>query len=92
MPDPGLKGDLEALLWQAVDASDHRACVDDFITCLDTCNPVPFGAMTKARLYSWLSTQREPLKELHTAFKSTGGVFDPAHPAFNRFSVLIDTM
>ena len=92
MPDPGIEGDLEALLWQAVDVSDHRACVDDLITCLDACDPVPFGSKTKARLYSWLSTQREPLKELNAAFKSGRGLFDPAHPAFNRFSTLIDNM
>jgi hypothetical protein len=92
MPDPGAVGDLEALLWQAVDESDHRSCVDDLITCLDTCDPVPFGSKTKARLYSWLSTQREPLKELHAAFKSERGLFDPAHPAFTRLATLIDNM
>lgn len=92
MPDPSMKGDLEELLWQAVDVNDHRACVDDLITCLDTCNPVPFGSKTKARLYSWLSTQREPLKELHAAFKPGKGLFDPDHPAFARFAGLIDSM
>ena len=92
MPDPSTAGDLEALLWQAVDAGDHRACVEDLITCLDTCDPVPFGSKTKARLYSWLSTQSEPLKELHAAFKSGRGLFNPAHPVFSRFATLIDSM
>jgi hypothetical protein len=92
MPDPGMEGDLEALLWRAVALSDHRTCVEDLITCLDRCDPVPFGSKTKARLYSWLATHREPLKELHTAFKSGRGLFDPADPVFSRFAALVDNM
>ena len=92
MPEPSMEGDLESLLWQAVDASDHRDCVDDLMNCLDICDPVPFGSKTKARLYSWLSTQREPLKELHVAFKSGRSLFDPTHPAFARFATLVDGM
>lgn len=90
MPGPGAAGDLESLLWEAVGVSGHRACVEDLINCLDNCDPVPFGSKTKARLYSWLSTQREPLKELHAAFKPGRGLFDPAHPAFARFAALVD--
>lgn len=92
MPNPNLVGDLEELLWQAVGVSDHRTCIDDLIKCLDTCDPVPFGSKTKARLYSWLSTQREPLKELYAAFKPGKGFFDPSHPAFARFAALVDDM
>lgn len=92
MPDPDRVGDLEELLWQAVGDSDHHTCIDDLINCLDACEPVPFGSKTKARLYSWLSTQREPLKELHAAFKSGRGLFDPSHPAFARFAALVDDM
>ena len=92
MPDPSSEGDLEALLWQAVDVSDHRACVESLITCLDGCDPIPFGSKTKARLYSWLSTQHEPLKELHSAFKLERGLFDPAHPAFYRFASLVNNI
>jgi len=92
MPAPITKGDLESLLWRAVDQSDHRTCVEDLITCLDSCDPVPFGSKTKARLYSWLSTQREPLKELYTAFMEGKALFDPADPAFSRFTTLVDNM
>ncbi|MCW3052874.1 MAG: hypothetical protein JWN14_2044 [Chthonomonadales bacterium] len=92
MPDPNTEGDLEALLWRTVDQSDHRTCIEDLITCLDNCDPVPFSTKTKARLYSWLSTQREPLKELYAAFNPGKGLFDAANPAFARFAALVDNM
>lgn len=92
MPDPSTEGDLEALLWESVVANDHRVCIDNLISCLDVCDPVPFSSKTKARLYSWLSTQKEPLKELHMAFKSGRGLFDPASPSFSRFLKLVSDM
>ncbi len=92
MPDPETNGDLEELLWRAVETGEHRSCIEELITCLDNCNPVPFSSITKARLYSWLSTQRDPVKELHAAFKSSRGLFRPDHQAFSRFLGLIEEM
>ena len=92
VPAPNAEGDLEALLWQAVEVDDHHNCIENLIACLDTCDPVPFGSKTKARLYSWLATQHDPLKELHAAFKSEKGLFAPDHPAFARFLTLVNNI
>lgn len=92
MPKPDLTGDLEELLWQAVGPSSHRDCIEDLITCLDACDPVPFISKTKARLYAWLSTQSDPLKELHAALNSRAGLCDPQDSIFARFGSLIDNM
>jgi hypothetical protein len=92
MPEPSAEGDLEELLWKAVKLSDHRSCIDNLIVCLDACNPVPFGSITKARLYAWLSTQRDPLKELYAAFDARRTLFDPKDTVFSRFAALIDSM
>lgn len=92
MPEPDVKGDLEELLWQAVIESAHRSCIDDLMACLDQCEPIPFRSKTKARLYAWLSTQHNPLKELHSALKSESNLFNPADPVFARFGHLIDNM
>lgn len=92
MPDPETNGDLEELLWRAVEASEHRSCVEELVICLDTCDLVPFRSRTKARLYSWLSTQRDPVNELHAAFKSKRGLFQQDHAAFSRFLTLVKEM
>ena len=92
MPEPGKKGDLEELLWQAVHIGDHRTCINNLMDCLDDCSPVPFTSKTKARLYAWLSTQSNPLKELHAALRPGAGLFDPADPVFERFATLIDKL
>ncbi len=92
MPYADQTGDLEELLWQAVNASEHRTCIDDLIDCLDNCDPVPFNSKTKARLYAYLSTQRSPFKELDAALQHHAKIFDPLHSSFSRFTLLIDNL
>ena len=92
MPEPDAEGNLEELLWRAVGVSSHRSCIDELMACLDQCVPIPFGSKTKARLYSWLSTQHDPLKELHAALNTRNGLFNPHDPVFARFGRLIDQM
>jgi len=82
MPDANSPGDLETLLWRSVQPSDHTGCIDDFLRCLTNCAPVPIGTESKARLYSWLATQREPFKQLHWAFSERENLFDPADRVF----------
>ncbi len=92
MPDPNSRGDLEELLWRVVKTDEHRKCVEELITCLDGCDPVPFSSRTKATLYSWLATQKDPVKELHAAFKSSRELFNSNDPVFSRFLGLIEEM
>ena len=92
MPRPDLRGDLEELLWQAVAPSEHRSCIHTFMECLNVADDTPFKTETKARLYSWLATQRDPIKELHAAFQSRLELFNPDDEAFARFSFLINEM
>ena len=92
MPRPDASGDLEELLWQAVAPSDHRSCIHALIECLNVADNTPFRTETKARLYSWLATQRDPIKELHSAFQSRSGLFNPKDEAFARFASLIGSL
>src|SRR5205085_10911877 len=82
MPAPDATGDLEELLWRTVELSGHRTCIGALMNCLGECQPVPFAKDTKARLYAWLSTQRDPVKELHAAFRPHTRLFDPASEPF----------
>lgn len=90
MPAPDEHGDLEELLWRAVGVSAHRDCVERLMECLDACDPIPFTSRTKARLYTWFSTQHDPLKELHAALRAGRNLFNPADTVFARFVGLID--
>ena len=92
MPQPNEQGDLEELLWNSVKENSHRTCIENMMNCLDDCDPIPFGSKTKARLYSWLATQRDPVKELYAALKQGTKLFDPNHPAFARFATLLDSL
>ncbi len=92
MPRPDLSGDLEELLWQAVAPSEHRSCINALMECLTVADDTPFRTETKARLYSWLATQRDPIKELHVAFQSRSGIFNPDDEAFARFASLVAEM
>lgn len=92
MPEPDVEGDLEALLWRAVGESNHRSCVDGLMDCLDQCNPIPFTSKTKARLYAWLATQRDPVKEIHAALGVRAGLFSPEDPTFARFRDMVDRL
>lgn len=89
MPHPERTGDLEELLWQAVPESKHRDCIDVLMQCLETCTPPPIRSRTKARLYAWLSTQKEPVKELYHAFGSNASIFNSSEVAFERFNALV---
>ena len=92
MPRPDLSGDLEELLWQAVAPSEHRSCIHALMECLNVADQTPFRTETKARLYSWLATQRDPIKELHAAFQSNSGLFNPENEVFARFASLVADM
>lgn len=92
LPDQSSTGDLESLLWRAVDASDHTNCIDALIRCLKNCSPVPVTSLTKARLYAWLATQKEPCKQLDWALNPKASLFDPNHPAFRDFANLLDSL
>ncbi len=90
MPCPDLSGDLEELLWQAVAPSEHRSCIHALMECLTVADDTPFRTETKARLYSCLATQRDPIKELHAAFQPSSRLFNPDDEVFARFTTLID--
>ena len=92
MPNPKGQGDLEELLWQAVAPSEHRSCIQALMECLNVADQTPFRTETKARLYSWLATQRDPIKELHAAFQLRSGLFNPDDEAFARFASLVEEM
>ena len=89
IPDPTSEGDLEELLWRAVPNSPHRSCVEDLITCLEASpDPVPYGAKTKARLYAWLASQQDPVKELYIALTPQAPLLDRDHPALAHIAEL----
>ena len=92
MPETTHAGDLEELLWRCVPAGEHRTCIDQLMACLDKCDPIPFTSKTKARLYSWLATQHDPLKELHAALNPRSGLFRRDDPVFTRFCELLDQL
>ena len=93
IPDPTTPGDLEELLWRAVPQSPHRDCTEEMIECLEkNSKPVPYGARTKARLYAWLGTQENPIKEFYAAFDPTNKLFDAADPAFADIVKLLDQL
>lgn len=89
VPDAESKGDLETLVWRAISQSCHTKCVDGLVDCLKTCDPIPIGAESKARLYSWLSTQKEPIRHLYAALDA---LFDPAHSSFEEICTFIDSI
>jgi hypothetical protein len=90
IPGSNTTGDLEELLWRAVSHSDHRDCIEKLMTCLESFNGPPFDSKTKARLYSWLATQKEPVTQLYVALAGKIPLFDPSHPVFERYRQLID--
>jgi hypothetical protein len=90
IPNESEPGDLEHLIWSAVPETDHRSCVEQLMACLESCEPIPYGAQTKARLYSWLATQKEPIRAIHAALNERNQLFDRSHPNFERFAALID--
>lgn len=92
MPDGQNPGDLETLLWRAVKPSDHVNCIDTLIRCLSDCSPIPIGAASKARLYSWLATHKQPFKELHEALSERSELFDPADVVFRDFARLLESL
>ena len=92
MPRPDLGGDLEELLWRAIAPSEHRSCIEALMECLTVADDTPFRTETKARFYSWLATQRDPIKDLHAAFHSSSGLFNPDDEVFARFASLINDM
>ena len=92
IPDANSPGDIEELLWRTVEVSPHKACVEDMIQCLERLVPVPFGAKTKALIYSWLATQSEPIKQLYVALDPNVGLFNPAHLGLQAAAELIDSI
>ena len=93
MPDASSMGDLEELIWRAVPETGHRSCVESLMDCLASCEPRPYGGLgNKAKLYSWLASHKEPVRQLHAALNPRNRLFDRDHPAFAHHLDLIDSL
>jgi hypothetical protein len=80
LPDNNRAGMLEDLCLDAVREDPALACVDEFLTCIETRAARRPGNFPKARLQSWLASQIEPGKRLGEAAQA--GYWPWGSPAF----------
>ena len=93
IPYEGQEGDLETLLWHAVPVSEHRLCVEEFMRCFEE-SKLPIQSHTKARLYTWLVTQNDLVKDLYAAFdkRRKPPLFRSDNPVFERLHTLMEQL
>jgi hypothetical protein len=73
-------GDLERVLWEAVEKDEHVECVESFLACIEEIEPFPVKSRWKALLDSYLVTLDEPTYKVSHWFQQDKFPWDS--PAF----------
>lgn len=92
IPSPQEPGALEDLLWQAVPQTSHALCIEELMDCLRAVQDAEPGSSAKARFYSWLATQKQPVTSIAAVLKRERDVISFDHPAFDRLKSLLNSM
>lgn len=86
LPDGQNTGDVETLVWQAVQGEPAVPCVNAYFECLRTVGMLP-RQLSKARIHAYLASLNRPDQRLGEAAEA--GVLPLNSPVFGRFLGLL---
>jgi hypothetical protein len=86
-PGKGRQGALEDCLIASVGGHPALPCIESLIACVETATQVALSKKSKAKVWSFLATQPEPLH--HISEGARAGVWPMTHAAFDDFEKLI---
>lgn len=88
MPDGTSKGDLEALLWQALAGQPARPCVEAYFACLRSAGLNLPRQMSKAHMHAYLASLARP--DYRLAEAEEAGLLPLEMGVLSRFLDLVD--
>ncbi len=89
LPDGQSQGDLEELIWRALETQPATTCISAYFDCLEN-NGLPLPRqLSKARVHAYLASLPRPELRLAEAAEAHALPFTLSSPVFDAFRALL---